>query len=239
MLPDVDARSDRNKVLAVAIDHIKDLQGIPIPPGSRASERAGLRGDGDDEDGLMFEMDDTSKMRCGTARLEYGPTSPKWLGAHLALEPDESASIVTPPLCLGDPHLRRTPPSATTWSSSAAGTWPRATSTSCAPFLPTLKHPSLTRTPCCNTRCDTPAQHAASYTPHGTVCDRLVRDRKTRHPRWLLATPRFCDVIIFGGHKFQPLPQPNLTLVGPVAGDPHQDAEEEPPQPTERGQHRL
>mmetsp|Transcript_21678 Transcript_21678/g.50293 ORF Transcript_21678/g.50293 Transcript_21678/m.50293 type:complete len:197 (+) Transcript_21678:126-716(+) len=61
MLPAVDARSDRNKVLAVAIDHIKDLQGIPIPPGSRACERAGLRGDNDDED-MMFEMDDTQKM---------------------------------------------------------------------------------------------------------------------------------------------------------------------------------
>lgn len=61
MLPAVDARSDRNKVLAVAIDHIKELQGIPIAPGMRASERAGLRGGDDDED-MMFEMDDAQKM---------------------------------------------------------------------------------------------------------------------------------------------------------------------------------
>ena len=62
ILPDVDVRSDRNKVLAVAIDYIKDLQGIPIPPGQRASERAGLRTDEDDE-GLMFDMDDGQKLR--------------------------------------------------------------------------------------------------------------------------------------------------------------------------------
>lgn len=63
ILPSVDVRSDRNKVLAVAIDYIKDLQGIPIPPGQRASERAGLRGDNDDDEGLMFDMDDTQKLR--------------------------------------------------------------------------------------------------------------------------------------------------------------------------------
>ena len=62
ILPNVDVRSDRNKVLAVAIDYIKDLQGIPIPPGQRASERAGLRTDEDDE-GLMFDMDDGQKLR--------------------------------------------------------------------------------------------------------------------------------------------------------------------------------
>mmetsp|Transcript_14950 Transcript_14950/g.38028 ORF Transcript_14950/g.38028 Transcript_14950/m.38028 type:complete len:304 (+) Transcript_14950:200-1111(+) len=61
MIPAVDARSDRNKVLAVAIDHIKNLKGIPIAPGSRACDRAGLRGDQDDED-MMFEMDDAQKM---------------------------------------------------------------------------------------------------------------------------------------------------------------------------------
>lgn len=61
ILPNVDVRSDRNKVLAVAIDYIKDLQGIPIPPGQRACERAGLRTD-EDDDGLMFDMDDGQKL---------------------------------------------------------------------------------------------------------------------------------------------------------------------------------
>jgi hypothetical protein len=62
ILPCVDVRSDRNKVLAVAIDYIKDLQGIPIPPGQRASERAGLRADNEDDEGLMFDMDDAQKL---------------------------------------------------------------------------------------------------------------------------------------------------------------------------------
>jgi len=58
MLPSgVDSRSDRNKVLSVSIDYLKELLGKGA--GSRSS---GTCSGADDDDGLMFEMDDAVKL---------------------------------------------------------------------------------------------------------------------------------------------------------------------------------
>lgn len=56
----VDARSDRNKVLWVAIDYLRELLGKPSLSTSRFS--AGSSGT-EEEQELMFEMDDTQRLR--------------------------------------------------------------------------------------------------------------------------------------------------------------------------------
>ncbi len=64
MLPyGVDSRSDRNKVLAVAIDYVRELQ--CLAPVSR--RKMSLSNDDVDSE-LMFEMEDTPHQKLRSAR---------------------------------------------------------------------------------------------------------------------------------------------------------------------------